>query len=136
MALQNEGVIMESCFFMDYDERKEFGSSDVLEFQYCSLPSDTELTVIVDTCDFWKKDSLYVSNESDFYQYYGDIFTGGTYGNLNTGPLDSYGINYYPPELVKLIRARIDEEKPPYYRIIRKWLSKAGQYNGIYVYGA
>ena len=82
-----------------------------------------------------KTDSLYVSDENAFYQEYGHIFDCGTYNNLETGPVDLYGINYYSVSLMDTIIERIRESKPADYTVLVDWLERAKGYNGFYILG-
>ena len=71
-----------------------------IEILYCRLPEGTSLREIVsiDAIKHWKDDSLYISGDDMdlFYQSYGDIITGGVYNNGDHGPMDLFGINFYP----------------------------------------
>lgn len=123
--------------FWDQEERNEFNGGDFLELQYCRLPVGTPVERIVDHTEFWRDDSLYVSGDEDalFYREYGDIFTGGTYANLKTGPMDWCGVNYYGPELTERIIEAILEKKPPKSTKVLLWLYEARRFNGFYILG-
>ena len=80
-------------------ERREFGGADFIEIQYCRLAKGTSIRKIVsvDAISHWKDDSLYICGDDmeRFYQYYGDIITGGIYNNGDCGPMNLWGINFY-----------------------------------------
>ena len=118
-------------------ERREFGGSAFIEIQFCKLPVRSNITSIVDVSNIknWQNDSLYVSDENAFYQEYGHIFDCGTYNNLKTGPVDLYGINYYPASLTDTIIERIRESKPADYIVLVDWLERAKDHNGFYILG-
>lgn len=120
--------------FASQEELRKAGGC-LLEMQFCRWPNDTELEKLVSYYDFWKLDSLYFYDESPFYKEYGHIFNCGVYANLESGPLDFYGINYYAPSLVDTIIEKVLADKPMEYEILVEWLRKAKQYNGFYIYG-
>ena len=123
--------------FLSQKERKAYDSSCFYEFQFCRLPKSTPVRKIVsvDSIEHLKDDSIYVSDDSDFYEVYSRIFTGGVYNNLQTGVVDTCGINYYSPELTQTIIARLQEEKPEEYEVLLSWLKKAEGFNGFYILG-
>ena len=123
--------------FHNQTERREFGGSAFIEIQFCKLPVRSSIKSIVDVSSIknWQSDSLYVSDENAFYQEYGHIFDCGTYNNLETGPVDLYGINYYPASLTDTIIERIRESKPADYTVLVDWLERAKGYNGFYILG-
>ena len=123
--------------FSNQAERRDFGDSAFIEIQFCRLPAQSSIKSIVDVSSIknWKNDSLYVSDENAFYQEYGHIFDCGTYNNLETGPVDLYGINYYPASLTDTIIERIRESKPADYTVLIDWLEQAKGYNGFYIVG-
>ena len=120
-------------------QRQDWGSGDCIELQFCRLPASfsIEKIVAVSNIEHWRPDSLYVHGDDleFFIKEYGQIFTGGTYNNLKTGPCDLCGINYYPPEAVKRMTGEIDNKRPAGYDALLVWLQKAVQYNGIYILG-
>ena len=125
--------------FSTQEERRKFGGTDFMELQYCRLPQGTELkqVVSVDAIDHWKNDSLYIygNDENEFMSYYGKIFTGGTYNNLECGPVDTCGINFYSYEQTLLMLEKVQEMKPLDYQVLANWLEKAKAMNGIYFLG-
>lgn len=125
--------------FSSLEERREFNGSDFFEIQFCRLPKKTEIEIIVavDSISHWLDDSLYVSGDDDnaFFEEYGCIFDGGFYNNLETGTIDPYGINYYGPNLIDTIIAKLLEIKPTDYEKLVEWLDTAKQYNGFYILG-
>lgn len=123
--------------FHNQTERRDFGGSAFIEIQVCKLPVRSSIKLIVDISSIknWQNDSLYVSDENAFYQEYGHIFDCGTYNNLETGPVDLYGINYYPASLTDTIIDRIRESKPADYTVLVDWLERAKGYNGFYILG-
>ena len=123
--------------FLSQSERRDFGGSAFIEIQFCKLPVRSSITSIVDVSSIknWQNDSLYVSDENAFYQEYGHIFDCGTYNNLETGPVDLNGINYYPASLTDTIIERMCESKPADYTVLVDWLERAKGYNGFYILG-
>ena len=124
-------------FFNSQEERREYGGSGFIEMQFCRLPYDSSTSTIVsvDSIKFWKLDSLYIDDENEFYQEYSHIFDCGIYNNQNTGVVDVYGINYYPPALIAPIISKILQHTPKEYKLLVGWLEKAMQYNGFYILG-
>lgn len=123
--------------FRNQDERRAFGGGDFCELQFCRRPAGTPIKQIVDKVEFWRDDSLYIPGDDMelFDREYGGIFTGGTYNNLQTGPWDEYGINYYDPALTEKIIADILEKKPAEHETLLKWLYEARGCNGFYLLG-
>lgn len=124
--------------FWDQDERRAFGGGDFYELQFCRLPAGTPIKQIVDVgVKHWRDDSLYIPGDDTalFDREYGEIFTGGTYNNLQTGPWDAYGINYYDPALTEKIIAEVLERKPLESTKLLLWLYEARRYNGFYLMG-
>lgn len=125
--------------FSSQQERRNFGGSDFIELQYCKLPqgSKAEEAVSIDKIPHWKNDSLYVSGDDInlFYENYSKIITGGLYNNGKSGGMDLLGINYYSQEQAVLIMERIEDEKPPEYEILLRWLKSGINYTGFYVLG-
>lgn len=123
--------------FANQDERREYNGSAYMEIQPCLLPEGTEIEkiVAVDSIKHWKDDSLYISDENEFYKHYSDIFNCGFYNNLKSGVVDIYGINYYPPEQLERIIADIIRTKPLNYEPLLKWLEQNKNHNGIYILG-
>ena len=125
--------------FHSQEERKKFGGSAFIEIQYCKmkLESDLKKIVAVSSLNHWQDDSLYIylDDIENFVQEYRDIFQGGIYNNLESGLVDIYGINYYKPDLVEAIIARIYESQTTDYEILMEWLNKAKRYNGFYILG-
>ena len=123
--------------FKTDDDRRKYGGSAFIELQYCNLPADSDINqlVSVDNIINWKADSLYIyiDDDNSFVEEYGHIFTGGTYNNLKTGPVDICGINYYSPQQVTEIVRIIKADKPLDYSTILPWLQKSEQNNGIYI---
>lgn len=119
------------------NEQKQFGSSARIEFQFCQLPANTKLKkiVAVDSIDHRQKDSLYVLDENLFDREYSRIFDCGIYNNLKSGTVDLYGINYYSPDLLDFLIARITEEKPYDYEVLLEWLERDKSFNGFYILG-
>lgn len=125
--------------FCSQQERRNFGGSDFIELQYCKLPQGLKIKEIVsvDKISHWKNDSLYVSGDDVnlFYESYSNIITGGIYNNGKSGGMDLLGINYYSQEQAVLIMERIEDEKPPEYEILLRWLKSGINYTGFYVLG-
>lgn len=123
--------------FRDQGERRAFGGGYFYELQFCRHPAGTPVRQIVNRVEYWRDDSLYVSGDDSelFDREYGGIFTGGTYANLQTGPWDWCGINYYVPALMEKIIADILEKKPAEHETLLKWLYEARSFNGFYLLG-
>lgn len=127
--------------FGSQEERREYGGSCFLELQYCRLPRGTaaERITAVDSINDWNDDSLYVyygdEDEEIFYREYRDIFTGGIYNNLETGPYDPYGINWYDPCAARRIREMLAEKQPEDHETLEEWLAEGEGYNGFYLLG-
>jgi len=125
--------------FGSQEERRKFGGSCFTEIQYCRLPENTQLEKIISVKAItdWKNDSLYIYGDdmADFYAQYGPIITGGTYNNLEQGPVDLYGINFFTQKQAAQIIERIEAERPPEYQVLRDWLNAGKQFIGFYVLG-
>lgn len=125
--------------FHSQEERRKFGGSAFVEIQFCKMKSENDLKkiVAVSSVNHWQDDSLYIylDDIENFVQEYRDIFRGGIYNNLESGLVDIYGINYYKPDLVEIIIARIYERQTTDYEILVEWLNKAKRYNGFYILG-
>ena len=123
--------------FCTQEERRKFGGSAFLEFQFCRLPQDSKIKKIVsvDQIVNWQNDSLYVADENLFYQIYGSFFDDGIYNNLKSGPVDLYGINYFTPAATARIMDKIRTEQPMNHEILTGWLDNARRYNGFYILG-
>ena len=123
--------------FASQDERREYGGTGFIEFQFCNLPEGTPVQTILalDNIVFWREDSLYVRGDSPLYAEYKNIFGKGIYNNMSEGLFDYYGITYYKPEQIEEIVNRAGEYKPDGYKILIGWLKEAKQYNGFYILG-
>lgn len=123
--------------FRSLQERAEAGGHDALELQFCTLPQKTplELRVEVSGITHGRTDSLYVTDAQRFLQIYGHIFADGLYNNLQTGPVDVCGINYYAPERVMSMMVQVRREAGQESEVLAQWLDRARWYNGFYVLG-
>lgn len=126
--------------FNSQEERRQFGGSCFIEIQYCRLPPCTEIKEIVsvNAVQHWKNDSLYIhgDNMGVFYSSYGTIITGGIYNNnMERGPVDLYGINFYSQEQASQIISRIEAETPPEHQTLLDWLKAGERYVGFYILG-
>lgn len=125
--------------FEDQSVRKDFGGSAFLELQYCRKKKDARIEEIVSAniIKHWDNDSLYVywNDIDDFCNQYVDVFDGGIYNNLQTGPLDEYGINYYQHKDIEGIIEKVKRSHPLGYQILLNWLEKAKEFNGFYILG-
>ena len=125
--------------FSSQDERRKFGGSDFIEFQYCKLKQGAEIKEIVsvETVEHWKDDSLYVFGDDmdEFFAVYSEILSKGTYNNGGFGTVDLLGINYYSSEQTVLIIEKIKKENPKDCMELLRWLEGAGKYNGFYILG-
>ena len=120
-----------------YEQRIPADSSCFVELQFCRLPEGTKLgrIVSVDSIKHFLSDSLFVPDEDAFFSEYNGIFDSGIYNNLETGVVDVYGINYYPPEITAKMLRRVRAEHPADGEALVTWLEKATEYNGFYVLG-
>lgn len=121
--------------FNSQEERRAFGGSCFIEFQYCRHCAKTALKRILNNPNHWQDGSLYVADLDLFYTEYGCIFDCGIYHNMKTGTVDLYGVNYYTPDLVDTVVKKIQNEKPAEYKTLLSWLEKAKEYNGFYILG-
>jgi len=134
-----QGDFMLFHTFYSQEERRKFGGSYFIEFQYCKLEQNSEIKriVSVDVIEHWKNDSLYIygDDENEFFSHYGKIFIGGIYNNEKSGIVDLCGINYYSRKQTKLIIDKVKKEKALDYQILLNWLENVNQYIGFYVLG-
>lgn len=123
--------------FNNQNDRRKYGGTAFIELQYCKIKPNTKIKKIVNKIQFWKDDSLYISLDEidNFFEYYSNIITGGTYSNLKTGTMDLSGVNYYSPEITENIIKAIKKEKPKDYQVLLKWLGEVKNYNGFYCLG-
>lgn len=137
LFLGDDGLLFHT--FSSQEERRNFGGSDFIEIQYCKLPQESKLEKIVsvDAVSHWKNDSLYVSGDDmeEFYQHYGTVITGGVYNSGESGPMDLVGINFYSRRQAACIIERLQQETPPEYQVLRRWLEKGEAYIGFYILG-
>ncbi len=116
-------------FFENQIERRAYGGSAFIELQYCKMKSGTKLKKIVasSSVHYWQDDSLYiyVDDIDDFFANYNEIFQ----------ELDCYGINYYSPDQLKDITAKIEKQMPLDCAVILEWIKRGVDYNGIYILG-
>ena len=125
--------------FSSQKERSIFDGSCFLELQYCRLPKNTSIDIIVSVHSIspWQDDSLYVHgvDQNLFFKEYRYIFDCGVYNNLQTGTVDPWGINYYGPNKIDGIIAKLNEVKPTDYQTLVEWISTAKIHNGFYILG-
>ena len=125
--------------FANSEDRRNFGGSAFIEFQYCKLKRGLDIGKIISikTINNWQDDSLYVyvDDIDEFYRHYADIFNVGVYNNLKTGKIDFYGINYYTQQQLLNIVDTIDKQKPFDYAVLSEWLKQGINYNGFYILG-
>lgn len=125
--------------FSSQEERRKFGGSDFFELQFCRMPQKTEVEIItaVDSIHHWLDDSLYISGDDEraFVQEYGGILDCGIHNNLETDGIDPYGINYYGPDRIDSILAKLLSRRPADYETFVEWLKAAKKYNGFYILG-
>lgn len=125
--------------FHSQEERREFGGSYFIEFQYCGLAPTAkwEELISADTIQMWKDDSLYIYGDDDntFFACYKDIFTGGAYGNGKKGVVDLCGINYYSAKETEFILKKLIHTHLPEQEILVHWLEKARNHSGFYILG-
>ena len=125
--------------FENQAERRAFGGGDFIEFQVCRQGPRTSMEELLsgEWPENWKDDSLYLCGDDwpQFIKEYGEIITGGTYGNLERGPLDWCGLNYFTPAQEERILSRLEMEQPPEYGTLLDWFRNSGPHNGFYVRG-
>ena len=123
--------------FASQEERCSACGSDCFELQFCKMPRATALGALVhwENITHWQSDSLYVLDEERFIAEYGKFFAGGVYANLQTGPVDGCGINYYSPEKREAMLERLRAEEPEDSACLIDWLERAAAYNGFYLLG-
>ncbi len=123
--------------FYTFEVIKGCGSSDFIELAFCRLPAVASLDAVVAAFAFRQDDSLYVKGDdmTAFRRDYGDILGSGVYQNLQSGPVDCWGLNYYAPELIPGMAARLAAARPEGWQILAAWLQQARLYRGFYVLG-
>ena len=121
--------------FESQDERREYGGSCFIEFQFCMMPEGTQQNRIFHPIDHWRDDSLYVHGDSPLFSTYKEILGTGIHPNMTEGYFDYYGVTYYAPDKIEPIIGRILSAKPEGYDVLNKWLEEAKQYNGFYILG-
>ena len=123
--------------FRNQDERRKYGGSAFIEMQFCRLPAGTDLHTLISAGSIchWQNDSLYISEESLFYEAYNSIFDCGFYSNCCSGKVDIYGINYYPPSCLEAIIEKLCLIQPEGHNVLLDWLEKARAFNGVYILG-
>lgn len=131
------GSFLRFYSFATQEERRKFGGSYFIELQYCRFARGTDIETILSAIEHWKNDSLYIYGDDDntFVSDYGEIFTGGIYGNQKRGMVDIVGINYYSEEHARAITEAVKERKPPDYPNLLNWLETGKAYNGFYILG-
>lgn len=125
--------------FGSQEDRRAFGGSYFIELGYCKLPRSAgiERIVSVEAVPRWEDNSLYVYGDDmdEFFAQYGGIFDGAIYNNMESGPPDLFGINYYPRERTRAIMEDIEREKPRDFQTLLDWLKGVDKYTGFYVLG-
>ncbi|MCH5153572.1 MAG: hypothetical protein J1F71_00015 [Clostridiales bacterium] len=115
--------------FKDQNERIAYGGTAFIELQYCKLKAGTRLNKIVAlrSIRHWQDNSLYVyvTDIDNFLDQYHDIFQG----------VDCSGINYYSPNQLNEIVAKLESKKPVDYSVLLEWLKQGIEHNGIYILG-
>ncbi|MCM1523874.1 MAG: hypothetical protein NC120_05395 [Ruminococcus sp.] len=96
-----------------------------------------ETITAADNVSHWLDDSVYVSGDdcNTFFEEYSRIFDAAIYNNLKTGTMDLCGLNYYAPDLIDPIIAKLLKIRPTDYRKLVEWLNTAKKYNGFYILG-
>lgn len=125
--------------FANQQARRAFGGSCFIEMQFCRMPMGTWLSelVSVQAIHHWMNDSLYVhgDDQNEFFSSYGKFFPCGVYSNLEIGPMDLWGINYYAPALLDGLIDALLSASPADAPVLIEWLSQAKSYNGFYILG-
>ncbi len=73
--------------FESQDERREYGGSCFVEFQFCMMPEGTQQNRIFHSIDHWRDDSLYVHGDSPLFSTYKEILGTGIHPNMTEGIL-------------------------------------------------
>lgn len=110
--------------FESQDERREYGGSCFVEFQFCMMPEGTQQDRIFHSIDHWRDDSLYVHGDSPLFSIYKEILGTGIHPNMTEGYFDYYGVTYYAPDKIEPIIGRLLSAKPEGYDVLNKWLEK------------
>ena len=121
--------------FTNNEERRKYGGSAFVEFQFCKLRETTRIKKIVNKINHWQEDSLYVYVDymDKFIESYGNVFNCGTYNNLKSGPIDIFGVNYYKKsQIVDMIDKLMEIDNN---EVLINWLKEALKYNGFYILG-
>ncbi len=123
--------------FSDQQERRKYGGSCFLELQYCHLPPDTPIQkrIARNAIEFWRPDSVYVHGDAPFFAEYGEVLGPGISGSGNWSGFDSWGLNYYPPEVIPAMLQRLLARKPREYTFFLSWLEGCKACNGFYILG-
>ncbi len=125
--------------FESNNERCRFGSSDFLEIQHCKHPAGTPVREIVsaNAIEHWSLTSLYICGDDmgNFCSEYQDILPNGLYSNLEEGPVDACGINYYSEEKAKAVMEKLQACQPTGFETFLAWLKENPYRNGFYILG-
>ncbi len=126
--------------FLQYSsarERRSQDGSDFIELQRCQSTAPEKTLVAVESILHWQETSLYIPGDlaNAFYGVYGELLGPGLYSNLQEGPLDQCGINYYSREKMSAIAQRLKESKPERYERLLSWLQEDPDANGFYILG-
>lgn len=116
--------------FSDGSQKK---GTAYFEFQYCRK-NRTLKKLVRKGHTFWAPDSLlvHINNDKKFFSGYGKYLASPD----GQAEFDPYGPNYYTKEHAEKILRAIEEEQPPDWEILAKWLGKAiTEYNGFYFLG-
>lgn len=128
-------------FITDEERIKLYGDSTAfIEFQYCKMPKNSKIKKILSVYRSKHRvnDSLYIYHDDLdlFLENYAEILNdAATYNNLEKGPFDMFGYNYYEPSQVTKIIDKIKKLAPINSDELLKWLEGSKNHNGFYVMG-
>lgn len=91
--------------FESQDERRKYGGSCFVVFQFCMMPEETQLERVFHFCDHWRDDSLYVDEDSPLHSTYKEILGTGIHPNMSEGYFDYYGVTF-----MRRIRSNLSSE--------------------------
>lgn len=114
---------------------KDRRGSAYYEFQYCK--TDGSVRTIMKSHGSWLDDSLliYMDDDTKFFEQYGEYLQKPISPN-GSHTFDYAGINYYAPEMARMIIERIKAAQPENCDELLAWLDPAAsEYNGFFFLG-
>lgn len=125
--------------FPSQNERRMYGGSAFVEFQFCRMPLNAKIKAItaVNNITHWMDDSLYVHLDdiAQLIEEYSDLFAHSLRNDLTNGGFDIYGINYYSPQQIDGLIEALGKARPTDHEVLAEWLIQAKNYNGFYILG-